>query len=198
LLEIAAVIVQRRLYGYHFLVLVPPSIVLFSIWPYDRRMGPIIAGVAPLALLSLVYSIPIYREFRWEQTMPASRYILSHTEPDDAVWADPAGRLLLETGRRPGSRLQMTFYLVNDDDAPRRFTDVLIGDFEQRRPKYIVLPMDWTRQTRRAADETPGLIWRPQRRAAYLEACRRIELYIQAHYDLETSLDGKSMYRRMR
>jgi hypothetical protein len=198
-LEITAVILQRRLYGYHFLVLMPAAVVIFALWPRPNRQGlwPILVAVAPLAILSLVYSVPGYRSLRSRGMSPVSRYVLAHTMPGDVVWADPAARLLLETGRRPGSRLQMTFYLVNHDDAPRYFTDILLGDFETRRPKYLILPANWAGEMRHIATETPCLIWRPKRQAAYLRACNRISDYIQSRYELETTVDGERVYHRV-
>ena len=41
---------------------------------------------------------------RWGPA-PISSYIRDHTSEADAVWSDPAARLLLETGRKPGSRV---------------------------------------------------------------------------------------------
>jgi hypothetical protein len=199
-IEVAAVLVQRRLYGYHFLVLVPPAVVIFALWPRSQRLGPIIAAIAPVAAISIYFSITQgYRALAngGGSLSPVSRYVIDHTAPADAVWADPAARLLLETDRRPGSRLQMTFYLVNHDDAPKYFGDILLDDFEQRAVKYLILPVGWRDETRRVAQETPGTMWRPKRRAAYIAAMARIDWYVKEHYQLEATIDGKFVYRRI-
>jgi hypothetical protein len=160
------------------------------------KLTPILVSIAPLAILSLIYSIPGYWILRRPGPMPVSRYIIEHTDPTDAIWADPEARLLLETGRKPGSRLQMTFYLVNHNDAPRRFTEILLHDFEERKPKYIVLQQDWSKEVRDIAKETIWLVWLPERRRAYFQACDQIEDYIHTHYRLEKTIDGQSAYRR--
>jgi hypothetical protein len=193
--EVAMVVLQRRLYSYHYLVIMPALVLAFAL-ARPTRLTPILIAIAPIAALSLIFSVPNYRMFHNRGPMPISRYVQAHTTPTDAVWADPAARLLLETNRPPGSRLQMTFYLVNHDDAPRLFGDQLLQDFEQRKPKYIVLLQDWT-NTMYSVPQTSGwMMWLPARTQAYLAACHRIDDYIHTHYHLETTLDGRSAWRR--
>ena len=193
--EIFAVIMQRRLYSYHFLVIMPAAVLLFAL---GRRMRliPILVAIAPIALISVAYSIPLFKMLRDPRVMPVSQYVAAHTQPGDSVWGDPEARLILEADRLPGSRLQMSFYLVNHDDAPREFTQTILNDFETRKPKYIVLQQDWSKGVRQEAKETVWLTWLPARRKAYLQACDQIERYINAHYQLEKTLDGKSAWRR--
>ncbi len=54
-------------------------------------------------------------------------------------------RLLIETDLQPGSRYPMTFLWVNDDDAPLEYCHAMLKDFDERRPRYILLPtkIDW-------------------------------------------------------
>ncbi len=196
-LEIAAVVVQRRVYGYHFLVLMPPAVVLFAMWPRSGGVWPSFAAVTPLALLSLYFSVPGYLALRNADPMPVSRFVRAHCDATDTVWGDPSPRLLLETGLAPGARFPWTFFFVNHDAAPREFADILLDDLQARRPKYIVLPIQWQSETQQRAADTPGLEWRPVRRQAYLKARAEVFQYIQSHYKLETQLDGMLAYRRL-
>ena len=196
-LELLAVLIQRRLYGYHFLVLMSPATLCFALLPVRPRLGLTLACVAPLAAISLVFALPAYRSLRTDaRPMPASRYVAAHSVPTDTVWGDPAGRLLLESNRRCGSRLQMSFYLVNHDAAPREFTDLLLSDFARRRPKFIVLPVDWWAQVHQVATETPGLLWNRPRRENYLQQCHRLWDFITTQYHVVATLDGKKIYQR--
>jgi hypothetical protein len=193
--EIFAVIMQRRLYSYHFLVIMPAAVLLFALGR-RVRLTTILVAIAPIALISIAYTVPIFKMLRDPTVMPVSRYIAAHTQPGDYVWGDPESRLILETDRLPGSRLQMTFYLVNHDDAPREFTNTILSDFETRKPKYIVLQQGWSKGIRQEANDTVWLTWLPERKKSYLQACDQIERYINSHYTLEKTLDGKSAYRR--
>lgn len=196
--ELVGVLAQRRLYGYHFLVLMPPAALLFGLRPRTGGLGPVVAAVGPLAVVSLAFAVPGWAA--WARgdgrPMPVSRYVDAHTRPADAVWSDPACRLLLETGRPAGSRLQMTFYLVNHDQAPQQFGGQILSDFDARRPAVIVLPVEWAAMVRTVARETPGLVWDARRRAAYLAACDRLAAYVADHYHPEATVDGQVVYRR--
>ena len=193
--EFLGVAMQRRLYSYHFLVIMPAVVLLFAI-SRPTRLAIVLASIAPLAVLSLCYSAAGFAMYRNGGQMPISRYIEAHTKPGDAVWADPAGRLLLETNREAGSRLQMTFYLVNYDGAPRHFADILLGDFEQRKPKYIMLMQDWAHTMYSVPAVSGWMKWVPERERAYEAQCHRIENYVRSHYHLEKTLDGREAWRR--
>jgi hypothetical protein len=194
--EIIGVLAQRRLYGYHFLVIWPPAVLLFAI-SRPTSIRCVLAAVIPIAVVSLVYAVPPARMLRQPHPMPVSVYVRDHTSPGDSVWGDPAAQLLLETDRPPGSRLQMTFYLVNHDQAPQEFADILLSDFEQRKPKYLVLSQNWSVEVRSIERTAAWLKWLPQRRRDYLTACDRIEAYIRQHYVLEKTLNGKAAWRRV-
>lgn len=200
LIAIAAVFVQRRLYGYHFLILMPPAVVLFAIIPRSTRLWPTLVAIAPLALLSLFFTRTGYTALAAGRggISPVSRYVIEHTAPTDTVWADPAARLLVETHRETGTRWLMTFYFVNHDDAPRLFGDGMLNDFEQKNVKYVVLSIAWRKETLEIARTTPGTMWRPQRYDAYLAAIEKIDRYVKEKFQLEATIDGKLIYRRMR
>jgi hypothetical protein len=193
--EVLGVIAQRRMYGYHYLVIWPAAVLLFAV---SRRTSirPVLIAVTPIAIVSLAFAVRPALMLRQPHPMLISSYVRDHTAPGDSVWGDPEAQLLLETGRLPGSRLQMTFYLVNHDQAPAEFTDILLSDFEQRKPKYLVLPQNWSTEVRTVAHDPASLQWFPRRSRDYLTACDRIEQYIRQHYVLEKTLNGKTAWRR--
>jgi hypothetical protein len=196
LLDLAAAVAQRRMYLYYFLPLTGPAAVLYGM--AARRFSPVAVtiGLLPVAVLSLT----------WDGCRPGessaalrptsvSVYISAHTRPGDAVYADPVGRVTIETDREPGASAGILFYWVNDDDAPRRYCTRLIADLESRRTKYIVLAADWDVPVPQMAD---GTILRrcPVRRARFIENWDRFRRYLHERYDPETVIDGNVIFRR--
>jgi hypothetical protein len=195
LIDLLGVILQRRLYLYHFMPLVCPMALLYGLMPRPARPMQILAGLLPIALFSLRWqgTAPMHmdRGFRHEAV---SEYIAAHTVPGDAVYRDQIGRLLIETDRAPGSRYGTFFYFINYDQAPLDFCQGMLLDFEERRPKYIVEPIDAS--ANRQAVREPILDVRPLRRANFLTAGRLYDQYLQQHYVVETVIDGNNIYRR--
>ncbi len=197
-IDLLAVLLQRRLYPYHFLPLACPAAILYGMLP--RRATPISValGVLPVALLSLTWEgSDITQLSRGFVHMPVSNYIATHTTVGDTVFADQIGRLLIETERQPGTRLGTFFYMVNDDDAPARYARILLDDFESRKPKYLVLAHDRDLKI-------PGLAncdilqHAPARRENFIAAWATLRDYVAARYHPETSIDGWIVYRRNR
>jgi hypothetical protein len=191
-LDLLAVLMQRRLYPYHFLPLACPLALLYG------RMKPMQAalGLLPIALLSLTWEgSSISKINRGYGHLPASDYIAAHTTTDDFVFADQIGRLLIETDRHPGSRLGTFFYLVNDDNSPQQYTQILISDFETRKPKYLMLTDGWDKPI-------PGLAncdilqHAPKRRENFIAAWATLREYVAGHYHLECKIDNVLVYRR--
>ncbi len=195
LVDLLAIILQRRMYPYHFLPLACPAALLYGLLPWRARPMHIAAGLLPIALLSFQWEGTNLRQInRGFQHDQLSEYVSSHTKPDDSVYTDQIGRLLIETGRRPGSRYGTFFYFANYDQAPLEYGRAMLQDFKDRRPVYIILRLD--------ADGLPGLARgpifqsRPQRAAHLLTAWQEIRTYINTHYTLETTIDGNDLYRR--
>jgi hypothetical protein len=115
LVDFLAAVAQRRLYPYHFLPLACPAALLYGLLAPARPMR-VALGLLPIALLSLTWegSSLSHLDRGFRHTAVAD-YIAAHTGSTDTVFADQAGRLLIETDRAPGSRLGTFFYFVNSD-----------------------------------------------------------------------------------
>ncbi|MGH7177500.1 MAG: glycosyltransferase family 39 protein, partial [Tepidisphaeraceae bacterium] len=145
-LETVGVAMQRRMYGYHFLVLTPPLTLLFAMIPRQVRAAQLTAALAPVALFSIYGgSIIVELGYTGLEPTPVSRYIAERADPADAVWRDDAARLWLETGLRPATRFPITFLFANYDQAPLEYSRRMIADFERTRPKFVVLPAELDR-----------------------------------------------------
>jgi len=196
LLDFIAVLTQRRLYPYHFLPMACSAALLYGLLPQPAKIASLALGLLPITLLSLTWEGSSISQLRHGfQNTTVSNYIALHTTANDTVFADQIGRLLIETDRQPGSRLGTFFYLVNDDDAPQRYGRTLQGDFESRKPKYLVLANGWDQKI-------PGLancdILRhsPQRRENFLTAWATLREYVALRYHPEATIDGFCIYRR--
>lgn len=194
--ELAGVVLQRRMYLYYFLVLVPPMALIYGLLPRPDRLWPIVAGLLPAMLIStwmsarparvLSHGVPI---------LPASRYLLEHTSPRDAIWGEPMARLVLETDRPAGARFATTWYFANHDQAPKIFLKQLLEDWDRARPLYIVLPANQRQWVRGVTEIVPVLSMRPIRKENFLWAWGKIDEYLERNYELESTVEGQHLYR---
>jgi hypothetical protein len=197
-LELAGVAMQRRMYLYYFLVLVPPMALMYGLLPRTDRWWPILAGLSPALLISIAMSAWSARALSQGVPMlPASRYLIEHTNPLDAIWGEPMARLVLETNRPAGARFATAWYFANHDDAPNIFLKQLLEDWDRTRPLYIVLPADQKQWVRDVTEIVPSLSMRPERKKNFLLAWGKIDEYLDHHYKLETTLDGRHLFRRV-
>jgi 4-amino-4-deoxy-L-arabinose transferase-like glycosyltransferase len=196
-LETTGVILQRRMYAYHFLPMVPPAALLFGMMPRFNRAGSLGSALIPIALLSIVQAANLIATTKpGEDRMPLSDYLAAHAKPGEAVWMDAWPRIILETGLRPGARLPFTFLFTNYDDAGLDYSAGMIADFQRIKPAYIVLPIPLDKRLQYQIDFIPELNQRPMRRANYLAGWHRIEEYTLEHYDKETMVGNDSVYHR--
>jgi hypothetical protein len=195
-LELAGIVMQGRMYMYHFLPLAPPVALLFGLLPRPGRSAAIGLSVLPIALMSMRWrgSDLSYVE-RGTQRCELSDYLLAHTQPGDSVFQDQMGRVLMETGLKPGCRFAILYYWVNYDTAPQDYLKGMLDDFEQRRPRYIVLSAD--------ADESmanmstgPILGLCSTRRANARLAWRDFRSYLAEHYEWEARVSDDDVFRR--
>jgi len=195
--EMVGVVAQRRMYAYHFMVLGPPVALLYGMLPRRDRLVPMAAALVPMALFSVYGSSLLIRyEYRGVYRLEVSDYLATRTQPTDAVWRDDAARLLLETGLHAGSRYPLTFLFANFDQAPLEYGATILADFEQTRPKYIMLPAEFDRVMAHQGHEILELNRFPARRENYFKAWRDIRAYVLAHYAWETRLDSDDVFRR--
>jgi hypothetical protein len=196
-LEALAVFLQGRMYLYHFLVIFPPAAILFGLLPRFDRDLPIIMALGPWVLASLAWSLPTaLRSPHGLHPRPSSEYVRARTAPGDAIYADQTPRYLLETDRRPGSRIGTLFYFVNYDQAPLDYCRILLDDFEARRPKYILLASDLD-ELLEAQEHLPLLTDRPTRLRNFRTAWAQIRRYMSEHYVFEAWVGDDLVYRRV-
>ncbi|MGD0138259.1 MAG: glycosyltransferase family 39 protein [Tepidisphaeraceae bacterium] len=196
-LEAAGVAAQRRMYAYHFLVLAAPASLLFGLIPRKDRALPLLAALAlPMLLSAVGAGMVVVDGHNPLGRLPASQYLAAHATEGDAVWEDGMMRLLIETNLRPGSRYPMTFLWVNGDDTPLEYCRVILRDFDERQPKYILLPtqIDWYIQALSNHIKELGL--HPKRKQNYVKAWINLRDYVQSHYRPEAQVGKETVYRR--
>ena len=205
LIETVGVVLQKRVYNYHFMPLVPPLAATLGLvgWQLVRRPVPLaialLVGLLPMSLLGLVEVKNILPGLtRGSQVQKVAAYIDDNTEPTDKVCFDPVGELSVLADRDPGARLGMLIHFLNHDDAPRHFSTELLADLEDRKPAIIVLRIEPTMQNRIDTwTQQPGLSNYPQRKADYLQAWDDYRQYVEQHYRQETEIDGLRVFRRI-
>jgi hypothetical protein len=197
ILEAAGIAMQRRMYAYHFLVLVPPVTLLFAMLPRRVRAAPLAASLVPTALFS-IYGASLVFEicYTGRTKLDVSEYVAAHAKPTDAVWKDDAARLWLETGCRPASAFPMTFLFANYDEAPIEYVTRILADFERTRPTYVVLPAQRQRWVNHQCRYILELSRFPVRRANFECAWQRIFAYVDANYQCETRIGNDAVYRK--
>jgi hypothetical protein len=196
-IEAAGVTMQGRMYKYHFLVLATPATVLFATFPRRDRLVPLLAALTFPFLLSLYGAIPPANETSSPtRRLPISEYLIAHARPDDSVWSDVAARMLVETGRPPGSRFLTTFLWANDDDSAAFYTNTLMRDFADREPAFIVLPTDLDAHINFYVDGIEELAHNPPRAAGYRFAWEQMRKYVAAHYVAEAQVGNETVFRR--
>lgn len=194
LLEIAGVVLQRRMYAYHFLPIFAPAAVLYGLMPPTKRVVALFAGLMPALLLSLWFAAPkLTRLSQASQTLGVSRYLMEHARPGSAIWGNRCERILIETNLRPGARLCFISPLANYDEGPIELGRILLRDLEQRRPEYIV----WRAVEPLGLRGMEGILkLRPERLANYERALGDIWDYVLRHYRREIEIEGLVVYRR--
>jgi hypothetical protein len=195
--EMLGVVMQRRMYAYHFLPIVPPAALLFGMIPRAARPITLAQALVPMVLLS-VYSAGdvVAITYSGEGQLPATRYLAAQAKPNDAVWIDCWPRLALETNLRPGARLPFTFLFANYDDAGLDYAAGIIDDFERIKPAYVFLPVPLDKRVQYQLDFVAELMRRPVRRQNYAEGWHRIAAYVQAHYTRQAMVGAEAVYRR--
>ncbi|HEY1923416.1 MAG TPA: glycosyltransferase family 39 protein [Tepidisphaeraceae bacterium] len=197
-LEAAGVAAQRRMYAYHFLVLAAPAALIFGLIPRKSTAFSLTAALALPMMLSAVGAAFTLKDAQNPLSrLAASDYLAAHASENDAVWQDGMQRLLIETDLKPGSRYPMTFLWVNDDDAPLQYCHAMLRDFDERRPRYILLPtkIDW--YIRAVSTHIKELGLNPKRQANYVQAWHDLRDYVRKNYSPEAEAGKETIFRRV-
>lgn len=197
LAEAAGVVMQRRMYAYHFLPVIPPAALCFGLFPRVARPQALAAALVPMALLSIYAAGDVVAlTYTGKTQLAATEYLATRVKSGDAVWTDAWPRLALETNLRPGGRLPFTFLFSNYDNAGLDYSADLLADFERIKPAYILLPEPLDRRVQYQLDFIAELMRIPARRRNYAEGWRRIHDYTVAHYKREATVGGEGLYHR--
>lgn len=195
-LEGLGIFLQKRMYSYHFMVIMPPATVIYGMLARRDRWIPIAAGLVPISMFSLWWSIcRVINLPTGYEISPISQYIILNAAPTDRIYTDEYPRMLMETGLDYGARYGTLFYFVNHDDAPREYGDQLIADLEHRQPKYIVLAQNG-QEVRDRQLSLPMLRLRPERKAGFIAAWNRYLNYVRDNYDPIMVANEAILYRR--
>lgn len=198
-LELVGVVMQKRMYGYHFLVLAPAAGLIYAMLPRQVSARQMAMTLAPAMLISLsgVVTVVVV-SWNFPKRLPSSEWLIAHAASVDRVWRDQGSRLLIETGLLPGSRIPLTFIFINSDDSPQRFWRILHEDFEMRRPRWIVLPADLGAYHEDTTTMVAELERLPSRRENYLRAWGELEAYVRSHYEPVAQVGREMIWERRR
>ena len=197
-LEIIAVIMQRRMYWYHFIVLAPPAAMIFGMIPRALlAIDDLAACVMPLAILSIgAASDALDQLYKGApRSLPAiicsltlRRAIVSGTKTPPAC--------LLETNLQSGCALCADVSLRQHRRFAHIFSQQILADLTASRPKYIVLKIrldSWV-------DYESRNIWdiedRPMRRVNYVRAWKNISAYVKQNYVPIAHMDKDTIWER--
>ena len=97
----------------------------------SRQIKPLALaiGLLPIALLSFTWEGSSITQLpRGFQHMPVSDFIAARTTPNDTIFTDQIGRLLIETNRNPGSRSALSSTssttTTPHSDTPKPFSQI--------------------------------------------------------------------------
>jgi hypothetical protein len=197
-LEALGILLQRRMYIYHFLPLAPPLALLFGWACLGRRPGVYAIALAPILLISLVQSRGDFSILLKSgiANLPESDYLLAHASPGDSVVGDPLERVLMETHLRCGARYAHLFYFMNHDDAPLEYVGRFIEDINRNQPKWAVFRTDSAAHRLMQCRGQPMLSENPRRKANFLAAWARIDRYLAEHYQPVAQAGEMTIYQR--
>jgi hypothetical protein len=195
-IELLGIMMQGRMFTYHFLPLAPAAALAYGLLPRSSRGVVLAMSLLPIAFLSMQYrGSDVTGIANATRIDPLSRYLRAHTQPGDSIFVDQTGRFLLETGLNPGTRYSIFYYWFNYDNAPQDYCNGMIRDFQQREPKYIALAHDADKSLDHMADD-PVMKYCPQRQQNVRLAWKEFRDYLAAHYQFETRIGENDLFRR--
>jgi hypothetical protein len=198
ILEALGVLLQRRMYIYHFLPVAPPLALLFGWACLGRRLGVYAVALTPILLISLFQSRGDFSILLKSgiANLPESDYLLAHASPGDSVVGDPLERVLMETHLRCGARYVHLFYFMNHDDAPLEYVGRFIEDIDKNQPKWAVFRTDSAAHRLMQCRGQTMLSENPRRQTNFLAAWARIDRYLAEHYQPVAQAGEMTVYQR--
>ena len=196
-LEAAGVAAQRRMYPYHFLVLPPPAALCFGLLPRRESIPALVASLLLPLLLSQYGAWCWFTRYQPPtQRLAISDYLASRAAPGDRVWQDYMMRLMVETDLQPGSRFPVTFIWANDVNAPARFSRPLLADFDEKKPRFIILPADTQHYIHVMTSQIRELELDDARRQNYLAAWDTLLAKVHRDYDPTRQIGRDMVWER--
>jgi hypothetical protein len=196
-METIAVVAQRRMYAYHFLVMGPPAAMLLALAARRLRVVSLGFALGPAALMCVLWAGQIFSLPNDQKRLESIiAYLRTHSDDSDCVWLDDYPRLMVETDLKPGSRVPLVFLFGNSDPAPLYFGDMILTDLQSRRPERIVLYQDPSRYVDFYRHHMVEIAEFPQRGQNFDTAWHAIDRYTRVHYEIETTIDRMNVYRR--
>ncbi len=203
-LELAGILLQGRMYAYHFLVLAAPAALAFGLMSREATRGNwrvLSIALAPALLISAWGAARVLIDAspqRWPARLAISGWFSAHATASDAIWIDDGARVLLETNCRPASAVLSTFLFANDDHAPTRLSSRLLADFRATEPTYIVLPVNRQAAVRAQVQSILELSQNPGRRSAFQSAWFDLFTYVDARYTVVDIVGQQVIWQRRR
>lgn len=199
IMETVGVVSQRRMYAYHFLPMGAPAALMVGLFLRRMRVASIGFAFGPFAVMSCIFAIEILgwpdRQARMSEVIA---YLERNAQPNDGVWLDDYPRLMVETRMQPGSRVPLTFLFGNSDEAPLRFSGMIVDDLCQRTPEWVVLYRDRDRFVDFYQTYMAEMAAYPKRRENFARGWSAIDGYVRSHYVVEAHIDGLDILRRTR
>lgn len=195
-IEFTGVLMQRRMYGYHFLPLAAPAALVFAAVPRRNTFGQL-AGVLALPLVFSIWGARDVLAAAQRDTAPAvATWLEAHTTPGERVWRDITPQILIRSDLRTASQMQLTFLFMNSDTAPAQFTSMLLNDLRARRASYIVLPTDIEHHVHYQSSRVRELSRLPSRQREFAAAWQAIDRFARDHYQPVHTIGNETIWMR--
>lgn len=182
-IELLAIVMQGRMYGYHFLPLAAPATLAFALVPRRPSALAIVGSALPVLLVSAAWTwFAVLATAKPVDRLAAIDYVKCRADSRDAVWMDDIGRLMAESDLKPGSRVPLTFIFSNHDQAPAQFSRVLLDDFAARHPRWLVMRNDQPARVEYLCTVQAEFVAHPRRADNLRRAWADIEAYVGKDY----------------
>jgi len=196
-IELTGILMQRRMYAYHFLPLCAPAALLFAAIPRRATIAQL-AGPLALPVIFSVWGAADTLRVATDQppNWPAvASWLDQHTLPGERIWRDNTPQILLNTDLRSASRMQLSFVFQNSNRAPAHFSDMLIDDWRHTRPRYIVLPADLPEYIERHCKYVNELARIPARQASFRSAWHAMTTFVSERYEAVADVGDERVWQ---
>lgn len=197
-LEFTGILMQRRMYAYHFLPLAGPAAILFGSLPRRTTFGQLV-GVLILPLLFGFWgSIDTTADFAAHPAnWPAvTQWLVDHTHPGERIWRDETPDVLLNSDLQPASRIQLTFIFMNSNDSATQFANTLCSDLADTQPRYVVLPASVAEHIRVHTQQVVELARIPARRENFAAAWGSIQQFVESRYQPVQQIGDEMIWKK--